>query len=75
MVSIRATTSWEMLMNNKFKAQTLTGNPTGNYRCQLLASRALMPFNFSQSVRSIEAGAWLRCTYISLQKHICVFAN
>ena len=40
-LSIWVTTSWKMLINNKFKAQTLTGNPTGNYRCQLLASRAL----------------------------------
>ena len=45
-----------MLMNNKFKAQTLTGNPTGNYRCQLFASRALnMSCYFSQSARSIES--------------------
>ena len=45
-----------MLMNNKFKAQTLTGDPTGNYRCQLLASRALnMSCYFSQSARSIES--------------------
>ena len=44
-----------MLMNNKFKAQTLTGNPTGNYRCQLLASRALnMSCYLSQSARSIK---------------------
>ena len=28
-------------MNNKFKAQTLTGNPTGNLRRHALASRAL----------------------------------
>ena len=45
-----------MLINNKFKAQTLTGNPTGNYRCQLFASRALnMSCYFSQSARSIES--------------------
>ena len=50
-----------MLMNNKFKAQTLTGNPTGNYRCQLFASRALnMSCYFSQSARSIES----RCVVI-----------
>ena len=30
-----------MLMNNKFKARTRTGNPTGNLRFQVLASRAL----------------------------------
>ena len=37
-----------LLMNNKFKAQTLTGNPIGNYYCQLLASHALsMSYSFS----------------------------
>ena len=61
LLSIRETTSWKMLMNNKFKAQTLTGNPTGNYRCQLFASRALnMSCYFSQSARSIES----RCVVI-----------
>ena len=45
-----------MLMNNKFNAQPLTGNPTGNYRCQLLASGALnMSCYFSQWARSIES--------------------
>ena len=62
LLSIQATKLWEMLMNNKFKAQTLNGNPTGNYRCQIFTSRALnMSCYFSQSARSIEkAGAWLR---------------
>ena len=56
LLSIRSTTSWKMLINNKFKAQTLTGNPTGNYRSQLLASRALkMSSSFSKSARSIES--------------------
>ena len=55
LLSVRAT-SWKMLLNNKFKAQTLTGNPTGNYLCQLLASRALnMSCSFSQSAHSIES--------------------
>ena len=46
----------KMLMNTKFKAQSLTGNPTGNYRCQIVASRALnMSCSFSQSARSIES--------------------
>ena len=54
LLTIRATTSWKMLISNKFKAQTLTKNPTGNYRCQLLASHALnMSCNFSQSACSI----------------------
>ena len=49
----------KMLKNNKFKAQTLTGNPTGNYRCQLLASHALnLSCSFSQSACSIKAGVW-----------------
>ena len=43
-----------MLMNNKFKAPTLAGNPTGNLRCYVLASRALsMSCSFGQSERSI----------------------
>ena len=58
----------KMLMNNKFnkfKAQTLTGNPTGNYSSQLLASRALnMSCSFSQSVHSIES----RCVANSFNK-------
>ena len=53
-----------MLMNNKFKAQTLTGNPTGNYRCQLFASRALnMSCYFSQSARSIESRCVVNVLY------------
>ena len=48
-----------MLINNKFQAQTLTGNrinPTGNSRCYALASRALnMSCRFGQSARSIES--------------------
>ena len=59
-----------MMINNKFKAQTLTGNPTGNYRCQHLASRALnMSCSFSQSARSIES----RCVvipYIILMEYL-----
>ena len=31
----------KMLLNNKFKAQTLYRNSTGIYRCHILASRAL----------------------------------
>ena len=46
----------EMLINNKFKAQNQTGNPVGNNRCQLLASRALnTSCSFSQSACSIES--------------------
>ena len=60
-------TSMKMLMNNNFKAQTPTGNPTGNYRCQLLASRALnMSCYFSQSARSIESRCVVKCTQVFL---------
>ena len=31
----------KMLIDNKFDAQILTGNPTGNSRCHALALRAL----------------------------------
>ena len=56
LLSIQATTSWKMLMNNTIKAQTLIGNHTRNYRCQLLASLALnMSCSFSQSMRWIES--------------------
>ena len=55
----------KMSMNNKFKAQTLTGNPKWNYRCQLLASRALnMSCSFSQSVRSIESRCVVICQLV-----------
>ena len=48
-------------MNNQFKAQILTGNPTGNSRCNILASRALsMSGYFDQSARSIESRTQVR---------------
>ena len=60
---IRATTSWKLLMNNKFKAQTLIGNPTGIVLCHVLASRALnISWSFGQSGFSIES----RCVVITL---------
>ena len=46
----------KILRNNKFKAQSLTRNPTGNSRCHDLASRALnMSDYFDQSALSIES--------------------
>ena len=49
-----------MLMNNKFMPQTLTGNPTGNLICHVLAPRALnMSCRCGQSARSIETGEYL----------------
>ena len=57
LLSIRTTTSWQVLRNNTLKAQILTKNPTGNVRCHVLASRAInMSCSFDQSVRSIESG-------------------
>ena len=51
----------KMSMNNKFEAQTLIGNPTGNLRCHVLALRILhMSCRFGQSARSIES----RCVVI-----------
>ena len=32
-LSIRATASWNLSKSNKYKAQTLVGNPTGYWRC------------------------------------------
>ena len=53
---MRTTISRKMLINNKFEAQTLTGNSTGNSRCHAFASRALnMSCSFGQSARSIES--------------------
>ena len=54
LLSIRATTSWKKLMNNEFKAQTFTGNRTGNSRCHVLALRALN-MSFGQSARLKES--------------------
>ena len=60
-----------MLMNNKFKEQTLNGNPTGNYRCQLFASRALnMSCYFSQSARSIESRR-----VVNKSNYACMFSS
>ena len=50
-----------MLINNKFGAQIVTENPTGNPRCHALASRALnMSCNFGQSARSTESRCVVR---------------
>ena len=50
-----------MLMNNKFKAHTVTGNPSGNYHCQLSALRTLnISRSFSQSACSIESRCVVR---------------
>ena len=45
-----------MFTNNKFKAQTSSGNPAENSCCHVLASYALnISLSFDQSVRSIES--------------------
>ena len=54
-----------MLMNIEFKADTSTGNPTGNSRCHTMASRALnMSCSFGQSARSIES----RCVVMNIDR-------
>ena len=59
--SIRTNNIMKMLMNNKFKAQTPTGNPTENLRCHVLVSHALnMPCSFGQSACSIESRCVVR---------------
>ena len=46
----------KMLSNDKFQAQSLTGDPTVNWRCHALASHALNIYcSFGQSARSIES--------------------
>ena len=70
LLSIPATTSWKMLMNFEFKADTSTGKPTGISRCHTLASRALnMSCSFGQSARSIES----RCAAIPTISTIYIF--
>ena len=59
----RATTSCKML-NYKFKAQIITGNPIGNYRCHLLASCALnMLCSFSQLACSVDIRCMVNAFY------------
>ena len=56
LLSVRATISRKMLINNKFEVQTLNGSPTGNSHCHALASLALnMSCSFGRSARSIES--------------------
>ena len=63
LLSIRA--SWKMLMNNEFKADTSTGNPTGNSRCHTLTSRALnVSCSFGQSARSVESRCVVNLIYM-----------
>ena len=57
----------KMLIDNKSKAQTLTGNPTRNNRCQLLVSRVLnMPCRFGHSARSIESRCVVRVINVAI---------
>ena len=55
-LSKRATISRKTLINNKFEAQTLIGNSTGNLRCHALGPLALnMSCSFGRSACSIES--------------------
>ena len=61
----------KMLTNNKFEAQTLTGNHAGISRCHVLASRALnMPCSFGQSARPPES---MRLCYIKSANYLDEF--
>ena len=53
LLSICATTSWKIFLNNKFRAESLPRNPTGNSRCHVLASHVL------NRSRSFGQSAWL----------------
>ena len=62
----------DMLINNKFKAQTLIRIPTGNSRCHALMSRALnVSCSFGQSARSIES----RCVVMETSYHVFCTQN
>ena len=64
----------KMLINNKFEATFLTGNPTGNSRCHVLTSRALnMSCNFGQSVRSIESRCVVKLKILFVDIHKSLF--
>ena len=69
LLSLRTTTSWKILMNNKIKARTLIGNPTGNLRWHVLTARALNMCSFGWSERSIES----RCVVMGVNQ--CGVAN
>ena len=57
----------KIVMNNKFKAKTQTGNATGNLCCHVLTSRALnMSRSFDQSARSIYKAAARSSTHVQL---------
>ena len=63
-LSIRPTAPWQVLTNNKFNAQILTWNPTGNSRCHghVPASRALsMSCSFGLSARLLESRIVVIC--------------
>ena len=69
-----ATIFRKMLINNKFEAQTLTGNPTRNSCCHALASHALsMSCSFGQSACSIESRCMVKMLYRS--HFVCVIKN
>ena len=54
----------KVLMNNEFKAQTSTRNPTGNSCCHVLVSSALnMSCSFGQSVCSLESRCLVMIMY------------
>ena len=63
----------EKMMNNKFEGQTLTGNPIGNPRRHISASRALnMSYCFGQSARSIQKGCVVKAIVHSIECSKCL---
>ena len=66
LLSVRATTSWNMLINIEFKADTSTGNLTRNSCCHTLASHDLNMCSFGQSTRLIES----RCVVILMTSSV-----
>ena len=68
------TTSWNMLMDNKFEEQILTGSATGNSCYHISTSHALnISCSFDPSVCLIESRCMVTSlTHLPLVPHICV---
>ena len=76
LLSVWGTTSWKMLMDNKFKAQTSTGTPAWNSHCHVLFSHALnMSCSFGQSVRSIESRCMVMVLYFFVVPYLTVLCH
>ena len=75
LLSIWATRWWKMLMNNKYKAQTLNENPFRNLHCQMLAWHALnMSCTFDKSAHLIESMCVIKCFHTDDQAQDCIYS-